>query len=219
MTDQTDDDALRADEDPADIAIQRDLALKALSVIRHDLRNLLASVTIMAGRMESSEDDRLAKAGPLLLSSMERTVTLGVRAGELASAGRGVPEAVPVAVALDGSSVPSDGADAKVMADPNHLAAMMGELLRNAEQAGGAARVTAQAENGSVVIDVTNDGPAIPDYAQGDLFTPFKGAKRRDGAGVGLPLAARLARLNGGTLELAGTGPEGSTFRLTLPAA
>lgn len=196
------------------------LALKALSVMRHDVRNLLASVTIMAGRMEQSGDERLVKAAPMLVASMERTVTLGVRAGELAAARAGAADAVPIARALSliDVEVEAEGADAAVLADEAQLKTMLEEVLRNADQAGGPA-LSATREGERVLIRVSDGGGGVPDYAQADLFTPFKGAKRRDGTGLGLPLAARLARLNGGTLELEKTGEDGSVFVLDLPAA
>lgn len=196
------------------------LALKALSVMRHDVRNLLASVTIMAGRMEQSGDERLAKAAPMLVASMERTVALGVRAGELAAAEVGELDAVPIGrvLSLIEGDVDADGADQVVLADEAQLKTMLSELLANANEAGGA-KLTATREGERVLVRVSDGGGGVPDYAQADLFTPFKGAKRRDGTGLGLPLAARLARLNGGTLRLESTGGEGSVFLLDLPAA
>ena len=217
MTDQqTETGAKMGAETEAQLA----LALKALSVMRHDVRNLLASVTILAGRMEESGDERLAKAAPLLVASMERTVALGVRAGQLAEAKASAAEAVPVsrALSLIDGEVEADGADVAVLADEAQLKTMLDELVRNARQAG-AARLSAARDGGRVLIRVSDDGGGVPDYARGDLFTPFKGAKRRDGTGLGLPLAARLARLNGGTLSLEHTGEDGSVFLLDLPAA
>ena len=198
------------------------LALKALSVLRHDLRNLLASVTIMAGRMEASGDERLATAAPLLVGSMERTVALGVRAGQLASAEAGAPALTPISRALSliegANEVEADGADAVVLADEGHLKVMLAEVIANAREAGGRVWLTAERVGDRVAIRVRDDGPGVPDYAQADLFTPFKGAKRRDGTGLGLPLAARLAAFNGGALAMEETGEAGSVFTLTLPA-
>ena len=197
------------------------LSQKALSVMRHDLRNLLASVTIIAGRMEDCGDERLAKAAPLLVSSMERTVALGVRAGELAGAMPGEPRAVALTRVLgevEGASGAAVEGAATVRADEAQLGAILTELLANARAAGDAVTVRIGRDGDEVAVRVTDDGPGVPDYAQEHLFTPFKGAKRRDGTGLGLPLAARLAAMNDGALRLEETGPNGSTFLLTLPA-
>jgi signal transduction histidine kinase len=51
------------------------------------------------------------------------------------------------------------------------------------------------------------------------LFRPFQGGARQGGSGLGLVIAAELVRGHGGTLTLERTGPEGSSFRLTLPSA
>ena len=210
------------DQTESDTEERLALALKALSVVRHDLRNLLASVTIMADRMEASGDERLAKAAPLLVASMERAVTLGVRAGTLADARAGDPTRVPLSRALAAAdpegSVDAAGTDAVVLCDEGQLAAVLEELLANAHAAGGPVRVEAARAGGTVEVRVSDGGGGIPDYARADLFTPFKGAKRRGGAGLGLPIGARLARLNGGALALEETGEAGSTFLLTLPA-
>ena len=199
------------------------LALQALSVVRHDLRNLLASVTILADRMQASGDERLAKAAPLLLASMERTVALGVRSGQLAEAAAAGPTASPVtgalAVADPDGRARAEGAETSVKADPAQLGVILAELLANAFAASEAVHVAVEARGPRVQLRVRDEGGGIPDYAVADLFTPFKGAKRRDGTGLGLPIAARLARLNGGTLTLEETGPGGTTFLLELPSA
>ena len=69
-----------------------------------------------------------------------------------------------------------------------------------------------------LVIDVTDQGPGLPERARAHLFTPFKGGATRGGAGLGLAIAAELARAHGGVVELAGSTTEGAWFRVTLPA-
>ena len=52
------------------------------------------------------------------------------------------------------------------------------------------------------------------------LFEPFvSAAPEAGGTGLGLAIARELTRSMGGELELTRTGAEGSTFRITLPAA
>jgi signal transduction histidine kinase len=72
-----------------------------------------------------------------------------------------------------------------------------------------------------VSIFVSDDGPGVAASAQPQLFEPGRraGANSHGGAGLGLPLARRLARALGGDVtfepaQLAG----GATFRADLPA-
>ncbi|MFI0775762.1 sensor histidine kinase [Streptomyces sp. NPDC021212] len=88
---------------------------------------------------------------------------------------------------------------------------------------------------GSVRIVVGDDGPGVPDTARDAIFEPGHRAHPddgHDGAGLGLPLAIRLARAAGGDLRLDPTaaaasavsaasavrGARGARFVVTLPA-
>jgi signal transduction histidine kinase len=67
------------------------------------------------------------------------------------------------------------------------------------------------------MISISDNGPGLPKRALDNLFTPFEGGARKGGSGLGLAISAELVRGHGGVLELAETGPEGSTFLITLP--
>jgi two-component system OmpR family sensor kinase len=68
-------------------------------------------------------------------------------------------------------------------------------------------------------LEVENGGPAIPPEAQEHIFERFfrLEGSRASGSGLGLAIARELAELMGGTLELE-SGPDGTIFRLVLPA-
>jgi signal transduction histidine kinase len=76
-----------------------------------------------------------------------------------------------------------------------------------------------------VAIRVTDHGPGLPAPARQRLFRPFsksavEAAHSQPGVGLGLALSRRLARDElHGDLVLERTGPEGTTFRLELPAS
>ena len=78
-------------------------------------------------------------------------------------------------------------------------------------------RVSASPEDGRLRVEIADDGPGVPDRVLPRLFQPFGGAGP-GGTGLGLAVARDLARGHGGELELLRTGPEGTAFRLTLPA-
>jgi signal transduction histidine kinase len=68
-----------------------------------------------------------------------------------------------------------------------------------------------------VTLVVEDEGDGIPEAIRPHLFEP--GRSGRAGSGLGLAISQLLARQIGATLSLEQTGPEGTTFRLTLPAA
>jgi signal transduction histidine kinase len=79
--------------------------------------------------------------------------------------------------------------------------------------------IGAERRDGVVEVVVHNDGPAVPDGWEEAIFEPGRRAEPGDGhggAGLGLPLARRLARAGGGDLRVAATG-EGATFVVSLP--
>ncbi|MEU4152751.1 HAMP domain-containing sensor histidine kinase [Streptomyces sp. NPDC026659] len=84
-------------------------------------------------------------------------------------------------------------------------------------------RVTVSAGRvpGAVRIDVVDDGPGVPRAFTGELFQPGQRADPddgHDGAGLGLPLARRLARGVGGDVTYAPGRTTGATFTVSLPA-
>jgi signal transduction histidine kinase len=82
-----------------------------------------------------------------------------------------------------------------------------------------------RAEGNMVVTRVRDQGPGVPVEGREHLFTRFgriPGIVPRSGrvsTGLGLYLSRRLAKAMGGDLDLELTGPQGSIFRLRLPAA
>ncbi|POX42418.1 two-component sensor histidine kinase [Streptomyces sp. Ru73] len=75
-------------------------------------------------------------------------------------------------------------------------------------------------EPGGVCIAVTDDGPGVPPSFAGRLFQPGRRADPGDGhsgAGLGLPLARRLARSAGGDVTHDPDHGPGARFLITLP--
>ncbi|MFE3673371.1 sensor histidine kinase [Streptomyces goshikiensis] len=95
-------------------------------------------------------------------------------------------------------------------------------LLDNAlRYAATAVDLRAFREPGRVRIEVGDDGPGVPERFRAHLFQPGRRADPgdgHDGAGLGLPLARRLARSAGGEAELGEQGGRGAVFVVRLPA-
>jgi signal transduction histidine kinase len=113
-------------------------------------------------------------------------------------------------------------------ADATRLSQVFSNLLNNAAKytnSGGAIRVDARVEGGSVAVRVIDNGIGLTPAMLGrvfDMFTQVDYSLERSnaGLGVGLTLARRLVELHDGKLEAFSDGPDhGSTFVATLPLA
>jgi two-component system osmolarity sensor histidine kinase EnvZ len=99
---------------------------------------------------------------------------------------------------------------------------MIGNLVDNALRHGAPpVEISVRLRDGALVIEVCDRGPGIaPDQVE-YLKRPFtRGDPARSGvpgAGLGLAIVERIARLHGGTLELGARSGGGSTARVTVP--
>jgi signal transduction histidine kinase len=87
-------------------------------------------------------------------------------------------------------------------------------LLKNAVQAlGGGGKIMIKAycnESEAVIIDISDDGPMIPEDVAQHIFVPFFTTKK-DGSGIGLPVSKQIMRLSGGALTLNSDRKKGLT--------
>jgi PAS domain S-box-containing protein len=98
--------------------------------------------------------------------------------------------------------------DLMVYADENLIAHVMTNLLKNAIQAitefhiGGKIQIDGRCdENEAIIIDISDDGPLIPEDVAEHIFIPFFTTKK-EGSGIGLSLSKQIMRLSGGTLTM-----------------
>jgi len=108
------------------------------------------------------------------------------------------------------------GEPARVGADDDIVEQALQPLLENAiRHASCAVAVTISRENGHIDVSVQDDGPGLGDASGDELFEP--GRSSVGGAGLGLPLARRLARACGGDI-ITEPAAAGARFVLRLPA-
>jgi len=112
-----------------------------------------------------------------------------------------------------------------IHADPHELQQVLVNLMTNAQQAirrgGGGGEIgvrTSLAADGSVVMDLLDSGPGIPDEIRAKIFDPFFTTKEEGkGTGLGLSLVYGIVGSHGGTIEALPRSGAGAHFRMTLP--
>lgn len=94
-------------------------------------------------------------------------------------------------------------------------------LLVNAAQAiekQGDITIATHADNGSVQIDISDNGSGIPEENLAKVFDPFFTTKEvGKGTGLGLHMAYNIIQKHAGTIEAKSTVGEGTTFTIRIP--
>lgn len=112
-------------------------------------------------------------------------------------------------------------ADVTVQADPNRLRQIFRNLLENARKYGGDQVLIAGERLGDdYKVVIADNGPGIPVEDRERIFGQFeqavKGDSRKEGVGLGLPIARKLARAMGGDLWFEPRFPTGAQFLFTV---
>lgn len=112
--------------------------------------------------------------------------------------------------------------------DADRLRQVVSNLMGNALQHGsteGPVELSVAAEDTTVVMSVRNDGEPIPPDLLPTIFDPLaryatvESAERRvaGSVGLGLYIVREIVIAHGGTIEVASTAQEGTTFTVRLP--
>jgi signal transduction histidine kinase len=197
----------------------------------HQLRTPLAGLRL---RLEAALEQPDQDPRPAIAASLADADRLEAIIDELLTLARAGQAGRPGPVDLDallgemspewGARLALHGRDLEVRLDsaaPEPIASaaavrqVLGVLLDNATTHGrGTVTVAVREAAGAVAVDVSDEGPGLL-KPESLLFS--RRADRRDGHGIGLALARRLAEAEQGRLEL--TRPSPPVFTLLLPAA
>lgn len=225
--------------DAVEMAAQTDL----VRVLTHEILNSLTPVTSLAATAadlladpELSADPRVGDARLAVLTLARRAQGLSnfieayraiaqppeVKrqsfaaapwAAELARIFSAEMPAIPLALEV----VPDELA---LDADPDLLAQVLINLLRNAAQAMAtteAPRLALRlfAQGPATMIEVEDNGPGVPHSLRQDVFLPFF-TTRAAGTGVGLNLARQIIVAHGGAIDILDAPGGGALFRILL---
>ncbi len=111
----------------------------------------------------------------------------------------------------------------EVNADHIQVGLLLQHLIANAlkfrSQSVPCVHISAEEEEGEVVISVRDNGPGVEPRFHQQVFAAFKRLHGRDipGNGLGLALCRRIVQGHGGRIWVESDGHSGSTFRFRLP--
>jgi two-component system C4-dicarboxylate transport sensor histidine kinase DctB len=214
---------------------ERDQAVWVLvAAVLHELNNPLHALGLLIDELAEERGD--ARDGELVQRARSQAARALAHLEALRGMhGVGEPELQPVSLdrvvatlatdlghlaAEDGLVVRVDCTRAVVAsADPAFVRTILENLLDNSLHAlrgsgRGCITMTLFAEPGRAVIRISDDGPGLDAGVRSTLFEPLRSTKKQ-GLGLGLPIARALARSMRGELSI--DENERKAFRLELP--
>jgi signal transduction histidine kinase len=209
--------------------------------IAHDLRNLLAPLSMIGAQVRATSDERAKRAGERLERVTRRAHNLldGMLAFSLAggavesSRGSTSVPAVAADVVEDLSGLREQVQaeldligveDVKVALPRGLLYVVLLNLMTNAlkfmvDRPVRRVEVTAQASGDQCALAVKDTGPGIAPEALRHIFEPFYRAPeaKASGHGIGLATVQRIIKVYGGEVAVESVVGQGSTFTVRLP--
>lgn len=205
------------------------------SSIVHDLRNPLASIyggaeMMMDGNLSPDQLQRLAgniyRSSRVIKEMLQELVDVS-RGRILAPETCRLSEIIGAAIDIQAPAAAECGVTIQAAVDslielPLERARMERvflNLISNAIEAmpsGGRISISAEQRGESILVDVNDNGPGIPEAVRSRLFQPFV-TSGKNGLGLGLALSRQTLLDHGGDLWAESNGAGGAHFRLRLP--
>ena len=228
----------RAEENQRELHAVAELREMFIGVVGHDLRTPLGSIVISAGMLleRGHLDDRDLEAVARIIRSSQRMTQMISQLLDLTQArlGGGLPiERKPtdlrevfrnVVEQFEAAILPEVEGDVTGHWDPDRLGQALSNLVRNAIEyatPGTAVSVKASADGADIVVEVSNQGDAIPADLLPVIFEPFRRERQREKSatgnlGLGLYIAHQIVLSHRGALDGRSVGGT-TTFVMRLP--
>jgi len=215
---------------------------QTISGVAHELNNPLATILTWAERLsQRPADDQTRKGLETILAESERAAKIVrnlltfARKRHTTRAMVDLNQVVRETLALRSyeqrvSNISTIEALAaglpQAFADPHQIQQVLLNLVINAEQAMIAAhgrgtlivRTWHDPERDAVILEVTDDGPGVPEEVQPKIFDPFFTTKEvGKGTGLGLTVAYAIVQEHGGRITIKSAVGRGASFAVELP--
>jgi PAS domain S-box-containing protein len=202
--------------------------------LAHQLRNPLGviqnAVSVLA-RGGGSQEPQAAKALAIIREEVTRSnriITDLLDYARIRPASRRDVALRPLVEAALAQEAPSENVHLQMevpealtaLLDPLQVQTALCNVIRNALDAmpdGGQLGLRAQSDGELVLLMVRDSGDGVDERARMHLFEPLVTTKPQ-GSGLGLSTARGLIENQGGTIRLASSSADGSTFVIELPA-
>jgi two-component system sensor histidine kinase BaeS len=201
---------------------QEQIRRNLVAAVAHELRTPIA--VLQAGH-EALLDD-ITEPTPTELGSLrDEVLRLARMVGDLQDLAAAASGSLDRRFDAAGITLDRQLAATPVLADPRWLHQVITNLLPNALKftpPGGRVIISTRQAGPDAVLQVTGTGPGIPADELPHVFDRFwrgRQAAQTSGSGIGLSVAADLARAHGGQLTAASQQGHGTTMALSLPVA
>lgn len=202
---------------------------RMLGAIGHDLRTPLASLRIRAESVEPAEERQRMIATIEEMAAMLEDILVLARSGRAREEARPTDLAALADATVEdyrelGRDVALELSERQVVAvQPNLVRRALRNLIDNALVYGGNARVRVRRDGDTVLIEVMDNGPGLPEEELERVLEPFHRAeasrnRETGGTGLGLAIARAVADNHHGALRLANRPEGGLVATLAFPA-
>ena len=204
---------------------------RTTTFVIHDLKNLVAQLSLLLANAEKHKDNPEFQAD--MLDTVDNAVTRMNKVLRQLRRDGNATRNHPVSLSeiLNDAVASKQGfklrpvldlpaAPLRVRAEPDRLTRAVGRLLQNGVEAtprNGSVTLRAFDEAGQAIIEITDTGSGMDDdFIRTRLFQPFDSTKGA-GMGIGAYECRETLRALDGNIEVSSTPGQGTRFRLHLP--